>query len=95
MVCGVARPLSRRSDDLLFRRLFSWQVGRFFGDPKTRTEFLPLLYQPFVANPTTHEAFFGLNQDLRSAIAAGRRRSQGCSGSPARSASSSAPPTPT
>jgi pimeloyl-ACP methyl ester carboxylesterase len=71
LVRAVARPASRLFGDLVFRRLYHWQVARFFGDPKVGQEFLPLLYQQFVASPSTHEAFFGLNRDLRSTIAAG------------------------
>lgn len=70
-VRSIARPMSRLFGDLVFRRMFSWQVGRFFGDPQVRAEFLPLLYEQFTTEPTTHEAFFGLNRDLPTAIAAG------------------------
>ena len=71
VVRDVARPVSRLFGDLLFRRMFHWQVARFFRDPEAREEFLPLLYQQFVTRPTSHEAFFGLNQDLRATVAAG------------------------
>jgi pimeloyl-ACP methyl ester carboxylesterase len=71
LVRAVARPVSRLFGDLVFRRMYHWQVGKFFADPKVGEEFLPLLYQQFVASPTTHEAFFGLNRDLRATIAAG------------------------
>jgi haloalkane dehalogenase len=71
LVRRVARPLSRLFGDLVFRRLYRWQVARFFRDPDVREEFLPLLYQQFAASPSAHEAFFGLNRDLRSALAAG------------------------
>ena len=71
LVGEVARPVSRLFGDLVFRRMYHWQVGRFFTDPKVGEEFLPLLYQQFVASPSTHEAFFGLNRDLRATIAAG------------------------
>jgi haloalkane dehalogenase len=71
LVRQVARPASRLFGDLVFRRIYHWQVARFFGDPKVGEEFLPLLYQQFVASPTTHEAFFGLNQDLPATVAAG------------------------
>jgi haloalkane dehalogenase len=71
LVRQLARPLSRLFGDLVFRRMYHWQVGRFFADPQARAEFLPLLYAQFAARPSTHEAFFGLNQDLRSTIAAG------------------------
>ena len=68
---SVARPVSRLFGDLLFRAMYRWQVGRFFRDLKVRQQFLPLLYRQFTATPSAHEAFFGLNRDLRSAVAAG------------------------
>jgi haloalkane dehalogenase len=71
VVRSVARPVSRLFGDLLFRRMYRWQVGRFFRDPEVRAEFLPLLYRQFTTSPSTHEAFFGLNQDLRAALASG------------------------
>jgi haloalkane dehalogenase len=71
LVRSVARPVSRLFGDLMFRRLYRWQVCRFFADPKVGEEFLPLLYQQFAASPSSHAAFFGLNRDLRSALAAG------------------------
>jgi haloalkane dehalogenase len=64
VVRSVARPVSRLFGDLLFRRMYHWQVGRFVRDPEVRAEFVPLLYQQFTASPSTHEAFFALNQDL-------------------------------
>ena len=69
VVRPVARRASRLFGDLLFRRMYRWQVGRFFRDPAVRAEFLPLLYQQFTAAPSTHEAFFRLNQDLPSTVA--------------------------
>jgi pimeloyl-ACP methyl ester carboxylesterase len=71
LVRSVARPISRAFGDLLFRRMYRWQVGRFFRDPDMREEFLPLLYRQFTASPSTHEAFFGLNRDLLPTVAAG------------------------
>ena len=68
---SVARPVSRLFGDLLFQRLYHWQVGRFLRDPKIREQFLPLLYRQFTATPSAHEAFFSLNRDLWSAVAAG------------------------
>jgi haloalkane dehalogenase len=67
----VTRPVSRLFGDLVFRRMYQWQVRRFFRDPQVREQFLPLLYQQFEASPSTHEAFFGLNQDLPATIRAG------------------------
>lgn len=71
VVRAVARPVSRLFGDLVFRRTYRWQVGRFFRDRQVRERFLPLLYRQFTASPSAHEAFFGLNRDLRSAMAAG------------------------
>ena len=71
VVRSVARPVSRLFRDLVFRRMFHWQVGRFLRDPEVRAEFLPLLYRQFTATPSAHEAFFGLNRDLRPTLAAG------------------------
>ncbi len=63
---NVARWASGRFD--LFRRLYRWQVGeRFIRDEEVRKEFVPLLYEQFEATPSTKEAFFSLNADLRSA----------------------------
>jgi haloalkane dehalogenase len=69
LVRSVARPVSRLFGDLVFRRMYRWQVGRFFRDPQVRQEFLPLLYRQFTADPSAHEAFFGLNQDLLPTVA--------------------------
>ena len=49
IVGWVARPVSRLFGDLVFRRMYHWQVGRFFSDPKVREQFLPLLYRQFTA----------------------------------------------
>jgi pimeloyl-ACP methyl ester carboxylesterase len=71
VIRSVARPVSRLFGDLLFGRLYRWQVGRFIRDPQVRERFLPLLYQQFTTSPSAHEAFFGLNRDLWSTVAAG------------------------
>jgi pimeloyl-ACP methyl ester carboxylesterase len=71
LVRSVARPVSRLFGDLLFRAMYRWQVGRFVRDPQVREQFLPLLYRQFAADPSAHEAFFGLNQDLLPTVAAG------------------------
>jgi haloalkane dehalogenase len=71
VVREVARPVSRLFGDLVFRSMYRWQVARFFRDPEVRAEFLPLLYEQFVTDPTAHAAFFGLDRDLRSTVAAG------------------------
>jgi haloalkane dehalogenase len=72
-VRGIARPLSSAFGHLIFRRMYWWQVGRFFRDTAIRNEFVPLLYQQFDATPSTRPAFFGLNEDLLPTI---RSRSQ-------------------
>ena len=61
LVRSIARPVSQMFGNLIFRRMFWWQVGRFFRDPKARDEFLLLLYRQFEAAPSTRLAFFGLN----------------------------------
>jgi pimeloyl-ACP methyl ester carboxylesterase len=60
----VARSLSGMFNHLIFRRMYWWQVGRFFRDAWVREEFLPLLYQQFDATPSALPAFFRLNEDL-------------------------------
>src|SRR5262245_653414 len=47
VVRTVARWVSSRFNYALFRRMYRWQVGRFFRDADVRKEFLPLLYQQF------------------------------------------------
>lgn len=64
LVRSIARPVSQMFGDLIFHRMFQWQVGRFFRDIEVREEFLPLLYQQFDATPSTRPAFFRLNEDL-------------------------------
>jgi pimeloyl-ACP methyl ester carboxylesterase len=64
VVRSVARLVSRLFGYFIFRRMFWWQVGRFFRDPEVRNEFLPLLYQQFDATPSARPAFFRLNEDL-------------------------------
>ena len=68
VVRHVARPVSMLFDDWIFRRMYWWQVGRFFRDAGVRRAFLPLLYQQFEATPSAHRAFFGLNDDLLSTV---------------------------
>jgi haloalkane dehalogenase len=65
----VARTVSMWFGGLIFRRMFEWQVGRFFRDAEVRAKFLPLLFQQFTVSPSTHEAFFRLNEDLLSTVA--------------------------
>ena len=64
-VRNVARFVSKLYDNWLFRRMYWWQVGRFFRDVDIRNEFVPLLYQQFEATPSARPAFFSLNEDLR------------------------------
>jgi len=68
IIRNVARSVSRMFGNLIFRRMYWWQVGRFFRDEDVRREFLPLLYQQFDATPSARPAFFGLNEDLLSTI---------------------------
>lgn len=65
IVRRVAHEASMWFGGLLFRRLYRWQVGRFFRDPEIRARFVPQLYEQFTARPSAHSAFFGLNEDLR------------------------------
>jgi pimeloyl-ACP methyl ester carboxylesterase len=64
LIRSVARTLSGMFDHLIFRRLYGWQVGRFFRDAEIRNQFVPLLYQQFDATPSTRPPFFRLNEDL-------------------------------
>jgi pimeloyl-ACP methyl ester carboxylesterase len=66
----VARFVSRLFGDFVFRRMYRWQVGKFFRDADVRNDFLPILYRQFEVEPSAHRAFFGLNEDLRSTIEA-------------------------
>jgi pimeloyl-ACP methyl ester carboxylesterase len=66
----IARFVSQLFGNLIFRKMFWWQVGKFFRDAEVRNEFLPLLYRQFEAIPSTRPAFFGLNNDLRPSIRA-------------------------
>ena len=64
MVRNVARAVSKAFHNLLFRKMYWWQVGRFMREAAAREEFLPLLYQQFAATPSAQPAFFRLNEDL-------------------------------
>jgi pimeloyl-ACP methyl ester carboxylesterase len=64
VVRNIARPVSAMFGHLIFRRLYQWQVGRFFRDAEIRDQFVPLLYQQFDATPSARAAFFRLNEDL-------------------------------
>jgi len=65
VVRRVARWSSTIFNHWLFRRMYYWQVGRFFRDQAIRDEFLPVLYEQFTRDPSAHAAFFSLNEDLR------------------------------
>jgi len=73
LIRSVARPVSTAFNHLIFRRMYWWQVGRFFRDAEIRDRFVPLLYQQFDATPSTRPAFFSLNNDLRPTIRAGSK----------------------
>lgn len=73
VIRSVARPISGMFNHLIFRRMYWWQVGRFFRDAEIRDQFVPLLYQQFDATPSTRPAFFALNEDLLSTVRAGSK----------------------
>src|SRR6266545_2267946 len=64
LVRSIARPISGMFGHLIFRRMYWWQMGRFFRDAEVRDHFLSLLYQQFDAKPSARPAFFRLNEDL-------------------------------
>jgi haloalkane dehalogenase len=64
VVRNVARSISSMFDYWVFRRMYWWQVGRFFRDAEVRDKFVPLLYLQFNAVPSARPAFFSLNEDL-------------------------------
>lgn len=74
VVRNIARPVSRLFGHVIFRRMYWWQVGRFFRDAEVRNQFVPLLYQQFDATPSARAAFFRLNEDLLPTIRAGTKR---------------------
>jgi len=71
IIRNVARPVSRAFNHLIFRRMYWWQVGKFFRDAQTRNEFIPQLYRQFDDRPSARSAFFRLNEDLLPTIRAG------------------------
>jgi haloalkane dehalogenase len=73
VIRSVARPVSQALRHFVFRRMYWWQVGKFFRDAEIRDQFVPLLYQQFDATPSARPAFFSLNEDLRPTIRAGSR----------------------
>lgn len=68
LIRSVARPFSTAFNNLMFRRMYWWQVGSFFRDAETRNHFVPLLYQQFDDAPSARPAFFRLNEDLLTTI---------------------------
>lgn len=64
LVRTVARSVSQLFGSLIFRRMYWWQVGRFFRDAEVRDVFVPLLYRQFEDVPSARPAFFRLNEDL-------------------------------
>jgi haloalkane dehalogenase len=71
VIRNIARPVSGLFGHWIFRRMYRWQVGRFFRDAEVRNQFLPVLYQQFDATPSARSAFFRLNEDLLPTIRAG------------------------
>jgi haloalkane dehalogenase len=70
LIRSIARPISRLFGNLIFKKMFWWQVGGFFREPEVRQEFLPIFYQQFEATPGAKPAFFSLNNDLLASIRA-------------------------
>src|SRR5215471_174978 len=64
LIRNVARLVSGLFNHFIFRRMYWWQVGRFFRDAEIRNQFVPLLYQQFDGKPSARPAFFRLNEDL-------------------------------
>jgi len=73
VIRNIARPISAMFRHLIFRRMYWWQVGRFFRDAEVRNQFVPLLYQQFDATPSARSAFFRLNEDLLRTVRAGTK----------------------
>jgi haloalkane dehalogenase len=74
LIRNIARPVSRLFNNLIFRRAYRWQVGKFFRDARIRDQFVPLLYEQFDATPSARPAFFRLNEDLLGTVRAGTKR---------------------
>jgi pimeloyl-ACP methyl ester carboxylesterase len=74
LIRNIAQPVSRLFNNLIFRRMYWWQVGRFFRDAWVRDEYVPLLYQQFDATPSARPAFFRLNEDLLGTVRDGTKR---------------------
>lgn len=73
VIRSIARRVSQMFHQLIFRRMYWWQVGRFFRDAEIRNQFLPVLYQQFDATPSARPAFFRLNEDLLGTVRAGSK----------------------
>jgi len=73
IIRNVARSVSGIFNHLIFRRMYWWQVGRFFRDADIRNQFVPLLYEQFEATPSARPAFFRLNEDLLGTVRAGSK----------------------
>jgi pimeloyl-ACP methyl ester carboxylesterase len=73
LIRSIARPISAMFNHRIFRRMYWWQVGRFFRDAEIRNQFVPLLYEQFDARPSTRPAFFALNEDLLATVRAGSK----------------------
>jgi pimeloyl-ACP methyl ester carboxylesterase len=71
LVRSIARPVSQLFGNWIFRRMFRWQVGKFFRDADVRERFLPVLYKQFDTLPSALPAFFRLNEDLWTTIRSG------------------------
>jgi len=73
VIRNIARPVSAMLNHLIFRRMYWWQVGRFFRDAEIRNQFVPLLYRQFDEAPSSRPAFFSLNEDLLGTVRAGTK----------------------
>ena len=62
VIRNIARPVSQMFGNWVFRRMYRWQVGKFFRNADVRREFVPLLYQQFDTAPSALPAFIGLNE---------------------------------
>ena len=74
VIRNIARPVSAMFNHFIFRRVYWWQVGRFFRDAEVRDQFVPLLYEQFDATASTRPAFFSLNEDLLGTVRAGTKK---------------------
>ena len=74
LIRNLWRRISSLSNNLIFRRMYWWQVGRFFRDADVRNQFVPVLYQQFDAVPSARPAFFRLNEDLLGLVREGTKK---------------------